>query len=176
MPWFIHERVWTFKYLICLVLFGFSLYSLEWAERLSEIEPFKTAIILKFIREWPFVIFALAVLIPGFFIERFYCRYLCPLGAALAIPARVRMFEWLKRYKQCGDPCQRCAYECMVQAIHPEGNINPNECLQCLHCQVLYQSDTKCPVCIKQAAKFAANIRKAKLYENSTVSASKAAE
>jgi NosR/NirI family nitrous oxide reductase transcriptional regulator len=34
----------------------------------------------------------------------------------------------------------------MVQAIHPTGEINPNECLNCLHCQVLYQSKTKCPV------------------------------
>ncbi|MDH5424298.1 MAG: 4Fe-4S binding protein [Gammaproteobacteria bacterium] len=56
VPWAIHERIWTFKYLIFLLLFGFSLYSLEWAERLAEVEPFKTAIILKFIREWPFVI------------------------------------------------------------------------------------------------------------------------
>jgi len=36
-----------------------------------------------------------------------------------------------------------------VQAIHPTGEINPNECLNCLHCQVLYQSRTKCPVVIK---------------------------
>jgi NosR/NirI family nitrous oxide reductase transcriptional regulator len=41
----------------------------------------------------------------------------------------------------------------MVQAIHPEGHINPNECLNCLHCQVLYQHDQKCPVCIKKLAK-----------------------
>jgi len=153
VPWAIHERVWTFKYLIFLLLFGFSLYSLEWAERLAEIEPFKTAIILKFIREWPFVIFALAVLLPGIFIERFYCRYLCPLGAALAIPGRMRMFAWLKRYKECGAPCQRCSNECMVQAIHREGDINVNECLYCLHCQVVYSDDHACPVVIQKRLK-----------------------
>jgi NosR/NirI family nitrous oxide reductase transcriptional regulator len=153
VPWAIHERIWTFKYLIFLVLFGFSLYSLEWAERLAEVEPFKTAIILKFVRDWPYVIFALAVLIPGIFIERFYCRYLCPLGAALAIPGRMRMFAWLKRYKECGAPCQRCAKECMVQAIHPEGNINVNECLYCLHCQVVYSDDHACPVLIQKRLK-----------------------
>ncbi|MCW8988718.1 MAG: NosR/NirI family protein [Gammaproteobacteria bacterium] len=153
MPWAIHERIWTFKYLIFLLLFGFSLYSLDWAERLAEVEPFKTAIILKFIREWPYVLFALAVLIPGIFIERFYCRYLCPLGAALAIPGRMRMFAWLKRYKECGTPCQRCSNECMVQAIHPEGNINVNECLYCLHCQVVYSDDHACPVVIQKRLK-----------------------
>ncbi len=153
VPWAIHERIWTFKYLIFLFLFGISLYSLDWAERLAEIEPFKTAIILKFVREWPFVLFALAVLIPGIFIERFYCRYLCPLGAALAIPGKMRMFSWLKRYKECGTPCQRCANECMVQAIHPEGNINVNECLYCLHCQVVYMDDHACPVVIQKRLK-----------------------
>jgi len=153
VPWAIHERVWTFKYLIFLLLFGLSLYSLEWAERLAEVEPFKTAIILKFVREWPYVLFALAVLIPGIFIERFYCRYLCPLGAALAVPGRIRMFSWLKRYKECGSPCQRCANECMVQAIHPEGNINVNECLYCLHCQVVYSDDHVCPVLIQKRLK-----------------------
>lgn len=153
VPWNIHERIWTFKYLIFLLLFGLSLYSLEWAERLAEVEPFKTTIILKFIRDWPYLVFALAVLIPGLFIERFYCRYLCPLGAALAIPGRMRMFSWLKRYKECGSPCQRCSNECMVQAIHPEGNINVNECLYCLHCQELYSDDHACPVMIQKRLK-----------------------
>lgn len=153
MPWGLHERLWPLKYMIFLGLFGLSLYSLDGAEQYAEIEPFKTAIILKFQRAWPFVLFAVALLAAGLFIERFYCRYLCPLGAALAIPARLRMFDWLKRYRDCGNPCHRCAKECMVQAIHPEGNINPNECLNCLHCQVLYQHEQKCPVCIKKLAK-----------------------
>lgn len=153
VPWGLHERLWPLKYMIFLGLFGLSLYSLDIAEHYAEVEPFKTAIILKFQRAWPFVLFAVALLAAGLFIERFYCRYLCPLGAALAIPARLRMFDWLKRYRECGNPCHRCAKECMVQAIHPEGNINPNECLNCLHCQVLYQHDQKCPVCIKKLAK-----------------------
>lgn len=150
LPWGLHERLWPIKYMIFLGLFGVSLASIEQAEHLAEIEPFKTAIVLKFVRAWPFVAYALALLAAGLFVERFYCRYLCPLGAALAIPARLRMFDWLKRYRECGNPCQTCAHECMVQAIHPTGEINPNECLNCMHCQVLYQSETKCPVVIKQ--------------------------
>lgn len=150
LPWGLHERLWPIKYMIFLALFGASLASLEWGEQLAEVEPFKTAIVLKFDRAWPFVLFALALLFAGLFIERFFCRYLCPLGAALAIPARMRMFDWLKRYRECGSPCQTCANECFVQAIHPTGEINPNECLNCMHCQVLYQSKTKCPVVIRQ--------------------------
>jgi len=55
------------------------------------------------------------------------------------------MFEWLKRYPECGSPCQRCAKECPVQSIHPEGQINVNECIYCMHCQELYHDDHRCP-------------------------------
>lgn len=150
LPWGLHERLWPIKYMIFLGLFGVSLMSVEQAEHLAEIEPFKTAIILKFIRAWPFVAYAAALLVAGLFVERFYCRYLCPLGAALAIPARIRMFDWLKRYHECGNPCQTCSNQCPVQAIHRTGEINPNECINCLHCQVLYQSESVCPVVIKK--------------------------
>jgi NosR/NirI family nitrous oxide reductase transcriptional regulator len=153
VPFGLHQRLWVLKYVIFLVLFGLSLYELAMAERMSEIEPFKTAIILRFMRDWPFVAFALVLLVASLFVERFFCRYLCPLGAALAIPARLRMFDWLRRYRECGNPCQRCATECPVQAIHPEGNINPNECIQCLHCQMLYHHDQKCPVMIQRRLK-----------------------
>jgi NosR/NirI family nitrous oxide reductase transcriptional regulator len=144
-PWGLHERLWPLKYILFLGLFGLSLYDLSLAERAAEVEPFKTAIVLHFVRAWPFVAFALAMLAPALLIERFYCRYLCPLGAALAVPGRMRMFDWLRRYKECGSPCGRCAFECPVNAIHPEGHINPNECIQCLHCQVLYYDDHLCP-------------------------------
>jgi NosR/NirI family transcriptional regulator, nitrous oxide reductase regulator len=145
VPWGLHERLWPIKYIIFLGLFGLSLYNVALAEVFAEVEPFKTSIILKFVRDWPFVIYALALLSVGLFIERFFCRYLCPLGAALAIPGRIRMFEWLKRWPECGSPCQRCAKECPVQSIHPEGQINVNECIYCMHCQELYHDDHRCP-------------------------------
>jgi len=145
LPWGLHERLWPIKYIIFLVLFGMSLYSTAFAEQLAEVEPFKTAIVLKFAREWPYVIYALTTLSAGLFVERFFCRYMCPLGAALAIPGRIRMFEWLRRWPECGTPCQRCAKECPVQAIHPEGHINVNECIYCMHCQELYFDDHRCP-------------------------------
>ena len=153
VPWDLHERLWPMKYIIFLMLFGISLSSLALAEQLAEVEPFKTAIVLRFVREWWFVAFAATLIAASLFIERFFCRYLCPLGAALAIPGRLRMFDWLRRYRECGNPCQRCANECPVQAIHPEGHINPNECIGCLHCQLLYHHDQKCPVVIQRRLK-----------------------
>lgn len=144
LPFGLHERLWMIKYVIFLVILAVSLHSVMTAFALAEIEPFKTAITLKFMRDWPFVLYAAALLGIGLFIERFFCRYLCPLGAAIAIPARMRMLEWLRRYRECGFECQVCAHRCTVQAIHPLGQINPNECIYCLQCQAYYCDNKLC--------------------------------
>lgn len=153
VPWWLHERLWALKYIVFIALLGLSIYSLALAEQLAEVEPFKTAIVFWFVRSWPYLVFVFALLIAGLFIERFYCRYLCLLGAALAIPGRLRMFDWLKRYPNCGDPCQICAQKCMVKAIDQQGNINPNECIYCLECEQLYHDEHVCPVVIHKLAK-----------------------
>ena len=145
VPFYVHERLWALKYILFLGLLGVSLGNMAFAEQLAEIEPFKTVVLLRFMREWWFVLFAAALLTAGLFVERFYCRYLCVLGAALAIPGRGRMFDWLKPRKQCGVECQLCAKQCTVAAIHPLGQINPNECIYCMHCQVVYWDDHECP-------------------------------
>jgi transcriptional regulator of nitric oxide reductase len=150
IPFGLHERLWPIKYVIFLALFAVSLGSMTYAFIGAEVEPFKTTISLRFLRDWPFVAYAAALLVTGLFVERFFCRYLCPLGAALAIPARLRMFDWLKRRHQCGAVCQACATKCTVQAIHPDGRINPNECVHCLECQVLYHDDGTCPPLIER--------------------------
>jgi len=145
LPFAVHERLWAVKYIILLVLFGLSLESMAVAERAAEVEPFKTAITLHFGRQWWFVLYAAFLLVTNLFTRKAYCRYVCPLGAALAIPSRFRLFDWLKRRKECGNPCQVCANECEIQAIHPDGRINPNECHYCLDCQMTYHNDNKCP-------------------------------
>lgn len=145
IPPMVHERLWALKYIILLALFGLSLQSLTQAERLAEVEPFKTAITLRFAREWGFVLYAAALVLLSALNRKFYCKYLCPLGAALTIPGKFRIFDWLRRHRECGRPCQICAVECEVQAIKKNGEINPNECHYCLDCQVTYWNDHKCP-------------------------------
>ena len=145
VPFAVHERMWPIKYIVFLGLFALSLGPMALAVRFAEVEPFKTAIVLRFDRAWPFLIYPLALLGVGLFVERAFCRYLCPLGAAFAIPAKIRQFEWLKRHRQCGAPCQICAVDCPVQAIHPDGRINPNECIYCLTCQLNYYDAYVCP-------------------------------
>jgi hypothetical protein len=153
-PDVVHERLWGVKYVILIVLFGLSLQSMGQAVRYAEIEPFKTAITLRFEREWPFVLYAAGLLAVSLVNRKFFCKYLCPLGAALTIPGRFRVFDWwLRRRKECGRPCQTCANECEVRAIRPTGEINANECHYCLDCQVTYYSDRKCAPLIERRLK-----------------------
>ncbi|WP_084625331.1 NosR/NirI family protein [Vreelandella titanicae] len=155
VPFGLHERLWAIKYIILLALFAVSLHSLGTAERYAEVEPFKTAITLRFQRDWAFVIYALGLVAISAFNHKFYCRYLCPLGAGLAIPSRLRLFDWLKRHRgSCGTPCQICANECEVAAIHPNGRINANECHYCLDCQVTYHDDQRCPPMVKRRKRY----------------------
>ncbi|MCD1652789.1 transcriptional regulator NosR [Vreelandella aquamarina] len=155
VPFGLHERLWAIKYIILLALFAVSLHSLGTAERYAEVEPFKTAITLRIQRDWAFVIYALGLVAISAFNHKFYCRYLCPLGAGLAIPSRLRLFDWLKRHRgSCGTPCQICANECEVAAIHPDGRINANECHYCLDCQVTYHDDQRCPPMVKRRKRF----------------------
>ncbi len=141
----VHERLVALKYIILIMLFGLSLQSLTEAAWYAEVEPFKTAISMRFQREWNYVAYALILLGVAAVNRKFYCKYLCPLGAALAIPGRFRLFEWwLRRRKECGKPCQVCANHCSVRAIRPTGEINANECHYCLDCQVIYYNDKVC--------------------------------
>ena len=151
VPQALHERLWVIKYTLFVGILALSFYSMHDALVLAEAEPFKTAISLRMIRPWPFVLVVVAILFASLFIERFYCRYLCPLGAGLAIPAKLKIFDWLKRRPQCGRECRLCETKCTVGAIDPLGRINPNECVLCLRCQVIMGDSAMCPVLKRRA-------------------------
>lgn len=151
VPQALHERLWVIKYSLFVGLVALSFYSMEQALILAEVEPFKTAISMRFMRAWPFVLYVLVLLGAGLFIERFFCRYLCPLGAGLALPAKLKIFDWLKRRPQCGRECRLCETKCTVGAIDPLGRINANECALCLRCQVIMNDENTCPVLKRRA-------------------------
>ena len=132
------------KYVILLVLMT-SLYAApSFAELLVEVEPFKTAISLYFVRDWPYVLWAMVCLLLSVFVYRGYCRYICPLGAALATLGILRFWSWIPRRDECGTPCQSCRHRCEYQAISPTGKINYQECFQCLDCVSIYQDKERC--------------------------------
>ena len=152
-PGMVHERLWAIKYLLLIALVGLSLESMHYAARLAEVEPFKTVFVMRFNRELWFVAWAGLLLVVAVFNSKFYCKYLCPLGAGLSFFTRFRIFDWLRRRKECGKPCQSCAAGCQISAIKPTGEIIDNECHYCLECQVTYFDDKRCPPLVDKRKK-----------------------
>lgn len=148
-----HQRLQKLKYAILLGLLLSALYSPSLAERLAEVEPFKTSITLFFVRSWPFVLYVLILLGLGLFVHKFYCRYLCPLGAGLAVLGKFHLFAWLKRIDACGKPCQHCKNHCEIGAIERDGRIDYDECIQCLECILILNDDDRCVASISARKK-----------------------
>lgn len=153
LPQMVHERLWSIKYFILIALVGLSLDSMVYAARLAELEPFKTTFVLFFQREPVFVIYAVGLLLISAVNSKFYCKYLCPLGAGLSFATRFRIFDWLRRRPDCGDSCQSCSELCQIHAIKPTGEIIDNECHYCLECQVAYWDEYHCPPLVNKRKK-----------------------
>lgn len=140
----IHRGLRWLKYAVLGVLIALALGASAWTDVAVEVEPFKTAISLGFQRSWPYVAWAVACLALSLLVYRGYCRYLCPLGAALALLGRVRLFAWIARRPACGTPCQSCRFRCTYQAISTQGRVDYAECFQCLDCVTIYQDEQRC--------------------------------
>nr|WP_307728166.1 4Fe-4S binding protein [Massilia terrae] len=144
LPKRVHDKLKWVKYIAFAVLLAVSLWSMEAAETLAEIEPFKTTFLVgPWNRPWPYTLFVAAILGIAILSERPYCKYLCPLGAALAVPSTFRL-SGLKRKQECTS-CHACAAGCGSQAIDAQGRIDQRECLLCLDCMVMYYDDHACP-------------------------------
>jgi transcriptional regulator of nitric oxide reductase len=148
-PAAIEKRLWIGKYVAAAAVLLLVLSGMDASGATTEVEPFRTAITSKFVRAWPFVIYAGAVLAIGLFSERAFCRFLCPLGGVLAVLDRLHLLNLLKRRPECGSPCRLCERACPVRAILPTGKIVTSECFQCLDCQVEFYDDKRCPPLVR---------------------------
>lgn len=138
------EKLKWVKYGVLITLLVSIYIAPRFAEKAVEIEPFKTAISFYFQRDWPYVLWAVVCLLLGVVVYRGYCRYICPLGAALASVNFLQRWSWIPRREACGTPCQSCRHRCEYQAIAPTGTVNYSECFQCLDCVSIYQDDKRC--------------------------------
>lgn len=132
------------RYVVLAALVGAAAAMPAAAERLVEIEPFKTAITVGFDRSWPYVGYAALLLVVGAFYYKFFCRFVCPLGAVMVIGGRLRRFDWLPRRAECGKPCQTCRHRCAYEAIGRNGAIRYDACFQCLDCVGIYHDPERC--------------------------------
>jgi Polyferredoxin len=94
-----------------------------------------------------FIILAL-IAVGAVFIERFFCRYLCPLGAILAILSKVRIFNITKLRDKCG-PCRICTNNCsMGIKLYEVDKVTSGECINCFKClEVCPRNNTKSTIC-----------------------------
>ncbi|MCH7558271.1 MAG: 4Fe-4S binding protein [Planctomycetes bacterium] len=66
-------------------------------------------------------------------IPRFYCRFICPLGALFAIISRFAIWRIGKKQTECSD-CKLCDKAC-EGACEPSGSIRISECVLCFNCR-----------------------------------------
>ena len=132
------------KYIVLVGILVSAAVSPPVADTMVEVEPFKTSITLYFVRSWPFVAYAIGLLVLNLFIYKGFCRYLCPLGAGLAVVGRLRVFDWIPRRAECGTPCQLCKVKCRYGAIEPTGKIDYPECFQCMDCVTIILDPAQC--------------------------------
>jgi transcriptional regulator of nitric oxide reductase len=141
------------KFLVLAIILVTAVFFTSQAERIAEVEPFKTSITLIFMRSVPFVLYAVALLTLGMFHYKFFCRYLCPLGATFAALSFVRFWKWIPRRAECGTPCQMCKVKCRYGAIERSGDVVYSECFQCMDCVAIHDNPRQCVPLVLEAKK-----------------------
>jgi NosR/NirI family nitrous oxide reductase transcriptional regulator len=84
-----------------------------------------------------------ALLVATVFVRNAYCRFLCPVGAALGVVSQVTTVFRIKRWKECNS-CKICEKACEWGAIAGP-KIIKSECVRCDDCERLYLDEKKCP-------------------------------
>ena len=74
-----------------------------------------------------------AILILTFIRSRFWCRYVCPLGALLALPAGRSLLE--RETGACPEGCGLCVKVCRMNAIRDDNSYMKDECVLCMDCR-----------------------------------------
>ena len=76
----------------------------------------------------------LLIMIGSVLIERFFCRYLCPLGAIFALTSKFRLFRIKKPREKCGS-CKLCTWKCCMGInLDQQDVITSGECIDCFAC------------------------------------------
>ncbi|MDO9120167.1 MAG: 4Fe-4S binding protein, partial [Anaerolineaceae bacterium] len=87
-------------------------------------------------------LFFVAIILLNLIAERFWCRYLCPLGALLGLPSRLAIFQ--RRIKASCSTCGLCETDCPTDTINSHNNFqsDPAECTLCMNCLQRCQKDS----------------------------------
>ena len=128
------------KYGVLVVVLTYYLVTKDVTGPIRYVEPF-----------WMFSLFGTTsmwiglsvLLVATVFVRNLYCRFLCPVGAALGVISKVTTVFSIKRWAEC-KTCKICEKTCEWGAIRgPE--IVKSECVRCDDCERLYADTKKCP-------------------------------
>jgi NosR/NirI family transcriptional regulator, nitrous oxide reductase regulator len=149
LPDAVHNKLRWLRYGVLAALVGVYLASPVLGEALAEVEPFKSTF---FVAPWTrhVGLFAWWLVLAGVAVVvwRPFCRYVCPLGAALALPSSFRA-SGPHRREFCGKGCAICPTDCEPRAIRKDGTIDARECLNCWECEATYNDEQRCPPLIQ---------------------------
>ena len=105
----------------------------------AEVDPYRTIFSLGWLFEfnlavnWPAYSIALIIIGGSLFIERAWCRYLCPLGGLISLFGKFSLL----RIRRSGDACKSCAIcerPCPVKLPIATVNTVSSDCIGCLNC------------------------------------------
>lgn len=82
---------------------------------------------------WLILVIFLAAVLLNLVIPRFYCRFICPLGALFGIIGRFAIWRIGKNKSECIN-CKLCEQSC-EGGCEPAGNIRISECVLCFNCR-----------------------------------------
>ena len=130
-----------------LLLFGFIVFvwGFQFISIPSGVSPWDLFGVLMSFGNWPTIsqlvegwipatIILLAILAGSFVIERFFCRYLCPLGAYFFIISRIKSITIVKERENCGN-CTLCTKKCSMGInLKSMDKVHSGECINCLQC------------------------------------------
>lgn len=138
VPKKLEERASYIKYAILLAAVGYYLLTREIAFY-RYIEPF-----WMFTFQGTTVLWIMlgALLVASVFVRNLYCRFLCPLGAALGLVSKLAPLK-IKRWSECNQ-CALCEKTCEWGAIRRR-QIIMSECVRCDDCERLYDDRQSCP-------------------------------
>jgi len=130
LPQAIHDKAIYIKYALVAFLLIMSM-SFTNLSLFQYFEPFGT--LFYFSQSYILWTILVAFILGSIFISRFYCRYACPLGAALGIAALISPWR-INRVPQC-DVCKVCEHSCPTGAIRGP-KIDFKECVRCDICEI----------------------------------------
>ncbi|MBA4384463.1 MAG: hypothetical protein C0410_06980 [Anaerolinea sp.] len=120
------------KYLVLVwavggaAVFGFMVF--------KDFDPWSALISIAEFSFTPGLIVLIITLVASFFIERPWCRYACPLGAASGLLGKLSPV-YLKRDADVCTSCKICTKTCpMGLKIHDVSTVKSVDCVTCLEC------------------------------------------